>query len=136
MNTINRNIKSGNSSLLRHTAVILAGAALFTLPAAVLADTAAANDSASYEVEKQVSASEAKRLARLHLSAQGFSNRLGPGGAKVQSITRDAGTWIINARFSYDAIVMNEHYTFYIDAQTGVVSDVLPKTSPAQVASE
>lgn len=138
MNTINRNTKSSKFGLLRHTAVILTGAALFTLPAAVLAHTAAADDSASYEVEKLVSASEAKRMARLYLSKQGFSTHIGPGpgAARIKSVTLDAGTWIVAARVSIGGRVLSQNLALYVDAQTGIVSHIPPTTKPTQVAAE
>jgi hypothetical protein len=136
MNTINRNTKSSNFGLLRHTAVILTGAALFTLPAAVLAHTVAADDSASYEVEKLVSASEAKRMARLYLSKQGFSTHIGPGAARIKSVTLNAGTWIVAARVSVGGRVLSRNFALYIDAQTGIVSHIPPTIRPTQVAAE
>ena len=117
----------------------LVGTALISLPTSVvLADTTEADDLAKYEVEKQVSASEAKRKARSHLSEQGYSTRVGPGpgAARIQSVTRDAGTWIVTARVSNGGAVLNRQRVLYIDAQTGVVSDVAPTKSPSQVAAE
>lgn len=138
MNTINRNSKSSNFGLLRHTAVILTGAALFTLPAAVLAHPAAADDSASQEVEMQLSANEAKRKARSYLNEQGFSTHIGPGpgAARIKSVTLDAGTWIVATRVSIGGKVLSQKFALYIDAQTGVVSHVPPTKRPVQVAAE
>jgi hypothetical protein len=136
MNIINRKTKSSESGLLRRTAVVLAGAALVTLPASVIfAGTPEEDDISKYEVEKQVSAYEAKRLARSYLSKLGFSGRIGPGAARIRSITRDASTWIVSARVS-GTYVSNDQRILYIDARTGVVSDVRPDTSPVQVAAE
>ncbi len=137
MNFINRNTKTSKSGLLRRSAVVLAGVALVTLPAtAIFAHTPDEEDIGKYEVEEQVSANAAKRLARSHLCSMGFCSRFGPGSAKVRSITRDAGTWIVYARVSNGPTVMNKQRILYIDAQTGVVSDLPPDTSPAQVAAE
>ncbi len=137
MNIINRKTKMSELGLLRRSAVVLAGVALITLPATtIFAHTPDEEDIAKYEVEEQVSANAAKRLARVHLCSLGFCSRFGPGGAKIRSITRDAGTWIVYTRVSNGPTVMNEQRILYIDAQTGVVSDVPPDTSPAQVAAE
>ena len=137
MNTINRNTKTGKSALLRHLAIAMVGSFLVALPAsAVLAHTPADEEIAQNSSEKQVSAYEAKRLARVHLCSVGFCSRFGPGGAKVRSITRDAGTWIIDARVSNSSAVMNKQFILYVDAQSGVVSDVAPESSPTQVAAE
>ena len=137
MNIINRKTKMSELGLLRRSAVVLAGVALITLPATtIFAHTPDEEDIAKYEVEEQVSANAAKRLARAHLCSMGFCNRFGPGGAKIRSITLDAGTWIVYTRVSNGPTVMNEQRILYIDAQTGVVSDVPPATSPAQVAAE
>ena len=137
MNIINRKTKMSELGLLRRSAVVLAGVALITLPATtIFAHTPDEEDIAKYEVEEQVSANAAKRLARVHLCSMGFCSRFGPGGAKIRSITRDAGTWIVYTRISNGPTVMNKQRILYIDAQTGVVSDVPPVTSPAQVAAE
>ncbi len=137
MNIINRKTKMREPWLLRRSAVVLAGVALITLPATtIFAHTPDDEDIAIYEVEEQVSANSAKRLARAHLCSMGFCSRFGPGGAKIGSITRDAGTWIVYTRVSNGPTVMNKQRILYIDAQTGVVSDVPPVTSPAQVAAE
>lgn len=137
MNTNTLYFKSTYASRLRSVAITLIGTALVSLPASVvLADTAAEDDIAKYEVEKQVSASEARRLARSHLKAQGFTSRIGPGGSRIRSVTRDAGTWIISAKVSNGGSVLAEQRILYVDAQTGVVSDVAPAKSPSQVAAE
>ncbi len=137
MNIINRNTKMREPWLLRRSAVVLAGVALIMLPAtAIFAHTPDEEDIGKYAVEEQVSANAAKRLARVHLCSMGFCSRFGPGGAKIRSITRDAGTWIVYTRISNGPTVMNKQRILYIDAQTGVVSDVPPVTSPAQVAAE
>ena len=137
MNIINRKTKVSKSGLLRRSAVVLAGAALVTLPAtAIFAHTPDEEDIAKYEVEEQISANAAKRLARSHLCSMGFCSQFGPGGAKIRSITRDAGTWIVFARVSNGPSVMNEEHIFYVDAQTGLVSNVPPDTSPTQIAAE
>lgn len=137
MNTTITYTKSSYNKLLRGAAIALVSTALISLPTSVvLADTSADDDLAKYEVEKQVSASEAKRMARSHLKSQGFSGRIGPGAARIQSITRDAGTWIVSAKVSNGGSVLTEQRILYIDAQTGVVSDVAPTKSPSQVAAE
>ena len=137
MNTNTLYSRSSYARRLRSVAITLVGTALISLPTSVvLADATAEGDLANYEVEKQVSASEAKRMARSHLKAQGFSGRIGPGAARIQSITRDAGTWIISAKVSNGGSVLTEQRILYVDAQTGVVSDVAPSESPSQVAAE
>jgi len=137
MNIINRKTKMREPWLLRRSAVVLAGVALITLPATtIFAHTPDEEDIAKYEVEEQVSANSAKRLARAHLCSMGFCSRFGPGGAKIRSITRDAGTWIIYARVSNGPAVMNQQRILYVDARTGLVSNVPPDSSPAQVAAE
>jgi hypothetical protein len=137
MNTISRNTKTGKSALLRQLAIALVGCALITLPvSAVLAHTPADDENEQNAPGKQVSAHDAKRLARSYLCSVGFCSRFGPGAAKVRSITRDTGTWIIDARVSNSSAVMNKQVILYVDAQSGVVSDVAPASSPTQVAAE
>jgi hypothetical protein len=137
MNIINCKAKTSEPGLLRRAVVVLAGVALVTLPATtIFAHTPEEEDIAKYEVEEQVSANAARRLARVHLCSLGFCSRFGPGGAKIRSITRDAGTWIIYARVSNGPAVMNQQRILYVDARTGLVSNVPPDSSPAQVAAE
>ena len=137
MNIINCKAKTSEPGLLRRAVVVLAGIALVTLPATtIFAHTPEEDDIAKYEVEEQVSANAARRLARVHLCSLGFCSRFGPGGAKIRSITRDAGTWIIYAQVSNGPAVMNQQRILYVDARTGLVSNVPPDSSPAQVAAE
>lgn len=137
MNIINCKAKTSEPGLLRRAIVVLAGVALVTLPATtIFAHTPEEDDIAKYEVEEQVSANAARRLARVHLCSLGFCSRFGPGGAKIRSITRDAGTWIIYAQVSNGPAVMNQQRILYVDARTGLVSNVPPDSSPAQVAAE
>ncbi len=137
MNTTNSNTKSGKSALLRPLAIALVGSFLVALPAsAVLAHTPADEEIAQTSPDEQVSAYKAKRLVRSYLCSVGFCSRFGPGAAKVRSITRDSGTWIIDARVSNSSAVMNKQVILYVDAQSGVVSDVAPASSPTQVAAE
>ncbi len=137
MNIINCKAKTSEPGLLRRAVVVLAGVALVTLPATtIFAHTPEEDDIAKYEVEEQVSANAARRLARVHLCSLGFCSRFGPGGAKIRSITRDAGTWIIYAQVSNGPAVMNQQRILYVDARTGLVSNVPPDSSPAQVAAE
>ncbi len=137
MNIINCKAKTSEPGLLRRAVVVLAGVALVTLPATtIFAHTPEEDDIAKYEVEEQVSANAARRLARVHLCSLGFCSRFGPGGAKIRSITRDVGTWIIYAQVSNGPAVMNQQRILYVDARTGLVSNVPPDSSPAQVAAE
>ena len=137
MNIINCKAKTSEPGLLRRAVVVLAGVALVTLPATtIFAHTPEEDDIAKYEVEEQVSANAARRLARVHLCSLGFCSRFGPGGAKIRSITRDVGTWIIYAQISNGPAVMNQQRILYVDARTGLVSNVPPDSSPAQVAAE
>ena len=136
MNIINVKTETSRPGLLGYAAVVLTGIALATLPAtAIFAGAPEEDEIANYEVEKQVSAHTAKRLARSYLSKLGFSSRIGPGAARIRSITRDAGTWIVSARVS-GTHVSNDLRILYVDARTGVVSDVPLDMSPAQVAAE
>jgi len=137
MNIDNRESKISEPGLLHRSAVVLAGVVLVMLPAAaIFAHTPQEDDIAKFEVEEQVSANAARRLARVHLCSLGFCSRFGPGGAKIRSITRDAGTWIIYANVSNGSAIMNQQRILYVDAKTGLVSNVPPDTSPAQIAAE
>ena len=95
-----------------------------------------ANAEAIPEAEVQLSAYEAKRLARAYLCHAGYCSRVGPGAAKLRSITRDAGTWILNVRLSDTGTTFNRQHVIYIDANTGVVSEVPGAQAPTNVAAQ
>lgn len=94
------------------------------------------NAEAIPEAEAQLSAYEAKRLARAYLCHAGYCSRVGPGAAKLRSITRDAGTWILNVRLSDAGAIFSRQHVIYIDANTGVVSEVPRAEIPTNVAAQ
>lgn len=117
---------------------------LATIFAAVLS-LAAANASASdanneaYDnvtVTADVSANSAKRLVRSYLHDRGFKYGIGPGAARVKSITRDADTWIVRINYSSGGFVMSEQATLYVNAKTAVLAEVAPAPQPQQVAAQ
>lgn len=119
----------------RKAVIALAGLLTFALPTAgSFAHTPGGE--ANSEAEAQLSAHDARRLARVHLCSAGYCGSFGPGAAKVSSITRDAETWVLHVRLSDSGTAFKQHHVLYIDANTGVVSEVPPETSPTQVASE
>jgi len=87
-------------------------------------------------VTEQVSAYGAKRLARHFLADRGFTNGMGPGAARIKSITRNGDIWILRVAFSLDSHIMNESALLYVDAGTARVSDVAPAHKPQQVAAQ
>lgn len=104
-----------------------------------LSATASSESEEAYDninVTEQVSAYGAKRLARRFLTDRGFTNGMGPGAARIKSITRDGDTWILQVAFSLDSHIMNERALLYIDAGTARVSEVAPVRKPQQVAAQ
>ena len=87
-------------------------------------------------IEEQVSASEARRVAYRYLSRQGYARRVGPGSARVRSITRDGDTWIITVAFSNGTNVQSGRTMLYVDARTALVSEVPPTNRSDTVAAQ
>jgi len=85
---------------------------------------------------EQVSAYGAKRLARRFLSNRGFVYGVGPGAARIKSITRDGDTWVLHVVFSQDSRIMHESALLYIDAGTARVSEVAPLQAPRHAAAQ
>ena len=83
-----------------------------------------------------LSANSAKRLARGFLSERGFVSGIGPGAARIKSISRDGDTWILQVRYSLDTLTMSKRATLYIDAKAATVSEVAPARKPVQVAAQ
>lgn len=87
-------------------------------------------------VTEQLSAYDAKRLARQFLFERGYSNGVGPGNARIKSITRDSDTWIVQVALSNGTHIMNKQAFLYIDANSAMVSEVAPERKPRQVAAQ
>ncbi len=87
-------------------------------------------------VTEQLSAYGAKRLARQFLVERGFSYGIGPGKARIRSISRDSDTWIVQVALSNGGWVMNNRAFLYIDANSAMVSEVAPERKPRQVAAQ
>ena len=83
-----------------------------------------------------ISASSAKRLARGFMRERGFVSGIGPGAARIRSISRDGGTWIVQVAYSLDTTTMSKRATLYIDADSASVSEVAPVKEPVQVAAQ
>ncbi len=136
MNIDKKGIRSAMRTKSQQSIAILASLSVFVMPAAAaFAHTPDQTEIVS-EAAPSLSAYEAKRLARAHLCDAGFCSSFGPGAAKLSAITRDAGIWILNVRLSGGGATFTQHRVLYIDAGTGVVSEVPPAASPTQVASE
>ena len=87
-------------------------------------------------VTEQLSAYGAKRLARQFLFERGFSIGVGPGNARIKSITRDSDTWIVQVALSNGTHIMNKRAFLYIDANSAKVSEVAPERKQRQVAAQ
>ena len=83
-----------------------------------------------------ISANSAKRLARGFMRERGFVSGIGPGAARIRSISRDGGTWIVQVAYSLDTTTMSKRATLYIDADSASVSEVAPVKEPVQVAAQ
>jgi hypothetical protein len=117
--------------------VALVLAAAFGLSA--ISSNAADSSEQAYDnvtVVAPISAHSAKRLARGFMSERGFVSGIGPGAARIKSISRDGGTWIVQIAYSLDTTTMNKRATLYIDADSESVSEVAPVKEPVQVAAQ
>jgi len=83
-----------------------------------------------------ISANSAKRLARGFLAERGFVSGIGPGAARIRSISRDGATWVIQVAYSLDTTTMTKRATLYVDADAASVSEVAPQKKPVQVAAQ
>lgn len=121
----------------------VAAAAILAVSFALIAQPASAGDDGAvaiddriieHEVIRQISANEARRTAYRHLAALGYSRKIGPGSARVRSITRDGGTWIVRVAISNGTSVQSEQRMLYIDARTALVSEIPPEDLPSLAA--
>ena len=115
---------------------ILLGAAIGLLTVSANAADTIEEAYDNTEVTEQLSAYGAKRLARQFLVERGYATGVGPGRAKIQSVTRDSDTWIVQLRLSNGGRVMNMREVLYIDANSALVNEVAPERSSRQVAAK
>lgn len=78
---------------------------------------------AAIESTKQVSANEAKRLARHHLVERGYAMRIGAGGARIHSITPRGTQWLVQVRVSKGASVQSQTRYLFVDRIDGSVRE-------------
>jgi hypothetical protein len=83
-----------------------------------------------------LSANSAKRLARGFLTERGFVSGIGPGAARIKSISRDGDTWVLQVTYSLGGLTMSQKATLYINADSTTVSEVAPARKPVQVAAQ
>jgi len=136
MNIVTKEMRPARQTGLQRSVAIFASLLAFMIPASAALAHIPDQTETVFEAAPSLSASEARRLARAHLCDAGFCSSFGPGAAKLSGITRDAGTWVINVRLSDGGASFTQRHILYIDAGTGVVSEVPPAASPTQVASE
>jgi hypothetical protein len=119
----------------RIVALVLAAAICLSATSSHAADS---NEQAydNVTVVAPISANSAKRLARGFLRERGFVSGIGPGAARIRSISRDGGTWIVQVAYSLDTTTMTKRATLYIDADSASVSEVAPVKEPVQVAAQ
>ena len=83
-----------------------------------------------------ISANSAKRLVRGFLGERNFVYGIGPGAARIKSISRDGSTWVVQIAYSLDTLTMNKRATLYVNADSASVSEVAPVKEPVQVAAQ
>ena len=82
-----------------------------------------ADEFVNYE---QVSASQAKRIARTYLTKQGYSRHIGPGGARINSVTRREHLWLVEVFLRTSSATGGDTRILYIDSATGRLSELAP----------
>jgi hypothetical protein len=122
------------TNIARVATVLLATSLGFATTAANATDSTEAYDNIT--VTQQVSASGAKRLARKFLTERGFKMGIGPGAARIRSVTRDGDTWILQVRYSHSGYIMNQKAMLYVDANAALVSETAPPQRAEQVAAQ
>ena len=86
-------------------------------------------------VTAPISANGAKRIARRFLNERGFAYGIGPGAARVKSISRDGDTWVLKVAYSNGGVVMNNYATLYVEANSTTISETAPTKKQVQVAA-
>ncbi len=123
--------------VFRTAASVLAAALLVAAAPAVASDAVAVDDALDDTViEKQITANDARRAAYGYLREQGYTRKIGPGGARVRAITRDGDTWLVKVSMSNGTSVQSVRSMLYIDAKTALVSEVPPEEQPSRVAQQ
>jgi hypothetical protein len=97
----------------------------------LLAHDAGAADAAPHDAT--ISANDAKRLARRYLGDLGYSMRIGPGGARILSVSLDEGRWAVRVALSNGGSVQTHALTFYVRINDGVIEE--PEDAPPQFAA-
>jgi hypothetical protein len=87
-------------------------------------------------VTAPLSANGVKRLARGFLVERGFVNGIGPGAARIKSISRDGDTWVLQVTYSLGGLTMSQKATLYVNADSTTVSEVASARKPVQVAAQ
>jgi len=113
--------------------VLLAASLCLSVTTTAASDATDAYDNIT--VTQQVSASAAKRLAHRFLTERGFTIGIGPGAARIKSVTRDGDTWILQVHFSRGGYTMNQKAMLYVDANSALVNEVAPRQRAGRVAA-
>jgi len=137
-NTFNRDAAA--TRLVAGATKILAIASMLALPAMAQAgDQGADQADPGYDniiVTERISANGAKRAVRQYLAERGFTNDLGPGAARIRSVSLDGRAWVVEIAISnQNSRVLNEKHYLYVDRQTAVVSETPPADDPERVAA-
>ena len=114
------------------SALLAVAVALLLAPCpSLLAHDAGATDAAAEEAT--ISANDAKRLARRYLGELGYSMRIGPGGARILSVSLDEGRWAVRVALSNGGSVQTHALTFYVRSDSGAIEE--PDDTPPQFAA-
>lgn len=134
------NRDAAGTRLVAHATKILAIASVMAFPAMAQAgDQGADAEKLGYDnivVTERISANGAKRAVRHYLAEHGFTSDLGPGAARVRSVSLDGSTWVVEVAISnQNSRILNEKHYLFVDRQTAVVSETPPADHPERVAA-
>jgi hypothetical protein len=119
----------------RIVALVLAAAICLSATTSHAADS---NEQAydNVTIVAPISANSAKRLVRGFLAERGFVSGIGPGAARIRSISRDGSSWVVQIAYSLSGATMTNRATLYVNADSASVSEVAPEKEPVQVAAQ
>ena len=80
-----------------------------------------------------ISANDAKRVVRRYLADLGYTLRIGPGGARILSVSRDGLHWAVSVLLSNGSSVQSSSLSLYVRIDNGRIET--PGAEPRQVAA-
>ncbi len=80
-----------------------------------------------------ISANDAKRVVGRYLADLGYTLRIGPGGARILSVSREGLHWAVSVLLSNGNSVQSSSLSLYVRIDNGRIES--PGAEPPQVAA-